>query len=232
VPGADLQCNQTAIPGKCAVNSVLDAVVLCTHTQDCEAVVHYPNGTDGCSEPVALLVHDGLTQSGAFMSPKVDTLSRVDSNSLKDTTLMAPDGSVLLPAEGEPGSGSAVDGSTGNQTYYGCIVADNVLLSGVLVTVLDGATTAEACCRMCRSNAQCQLFQYCDLPAGCSFQYGPYAIELKHQQCKLLSNSAVALPIGFVSAVVGTKIRLGACILHVGHIGPPLLFIICLLPLA
>ncbi|PRW45625.1 hypothetical protein C2E21_6054 [Chlorella sorokiniana] len=202
VPGADLQCNQTVIPGKCAINSVLDAVVLCTRVQDCEAVVHYPNGTDGCSEPVTLLVHDGLTQSGAFMSPKVDTLSRVDSNSLKDTTLMAPDGVVLLPAEVEPGSGAAADGSTGNQTYYGCIVANNVLLSGVPVTVLDGAATAEACCRMCRSNTQCQLFQYCDLPAGCSFQYGPYAIELKHQQCKLLSSSAVALPIGFPPAVV------------------------------
>lgn len=98
------------------------------------------------------------------------------------TTLMAPDGLVLLPEEGAP-SGGAAAGSA-NQTYYGCIVADNVLLSGSPVTVLDGAATAEACCRMCRNNSQCQIFQYCDRPAGCSFQYGPYAIELKHQQCE------------------------------------------------
>ena len=47
VPGADLQCNQSVIPGKCALNSVLDAVVLCIRTPDCEAVVHYPNGAVG-----------------------------------------------------------------------------------------------------------------------------------------------------------------------------------------
>lgn len=41
-----------------------------------------PAGVDGCGEPVSLLVHNGLTQSGAFVSPKVATLSRVDFNSL------------------------------------------------------------------------------------------------------------------------------------------------------
>ncbi|KAI7842434.1 hypothetical protein COHA_004073 [Chlorella ohadii] len=219
VPGADLQCNQTVIPGKCAVSSVLDAVILCTRVPGCEAIVHYPNGTDGCSDPVSLLVHDGLTQSGAFVSPKVDTLSRVDSNELQSTTLMAPDGTVLLAAEDATSGSAAADGGSANQTYYGCIVANNVLLSGNPVAVLDGAASPEACCRMCRSNSQCHLFQYCDRPAGCFFQYGPYAIELKHQQCKLLSNSAVALPIGFPPAVV----ERGAAVPFVG--GLPLEFL-------
>lgn len=91
---------------------------------------------------------------------------------------------MLLAAEDATSGSAAADGGSANQTYYGCIVANNVLLSGNPVAVLDGAASPEACCRMCRSNSQCHLFQYCDCPAGCFFQYGPYAIELKHQQCE------------------------------------------------
>lgn len=46
------------------------------------ALVCLAAGTDGCSEPVSLLVSDGLSQSTAFVSPKVATLSRVNFNSL------------------------------------------------------------------------------------------------------------------------------------------------------
>lgn len=51
-----------------------------------------PAGTDGCSEPISLLVRDALTQRGAFMSPFVATLSRVNAWSLVSA---APLGSAL-----------------------------------------------------------------------------------------------------------------------------------------
>lgn len=82
VPGADLQCNQTLIPGKCALSNTYDAIIVCVRTPDCQAVVHYFNGTDGCSDPVTLLVHNGLSQTTSFMSPKVATLSRLDFSEL------------------------------------------------------------------------------------------------------------------------------------------------------
>lgn len=44
VPGADIQCAQSLIPGKCALGSLTDAVITCITNPDCQAVVHYFNG--------------------------------------------------------------------------------------------------------------------------------------------------------------------------------------------
>ncbi|KAL4419965.1 hypothetical protein ABPG75_007063 [Micractinium tetrahymenae] len=200
VPGADIVCEQSLIPGKCALASTADAIITCVRTPDCLAVVHYVNGTDGCSEPVSLLVHDALTQSGAFMSPSVATLSRIDAGSLTDTTLMASDGLVaVLPANELPEAGVPTDSNT---TWLGCIVAHNVLMSGTLVDTLDNLVSAEECCHACRNNTGCNMFTYCGLTGGCSYSRGPRTLALNGGQCQLMYSEMVGGPFYFPPAVV------------------------------
>lgn len=46
VPGADIACPQSLVPGKCALGSIPDAVVTCAGMPECQAIVHYFDG--GC----------------------------------------------------------------------------------------------------------------------------------------------------------------------------------------
>lgn len=54
VPGADITCPQSLLPGKCAVNDTTDVVVLCIRTPECAAVVHYFRGALGRRRRVVL----------------------------------------------------------------------------------------------------------------------------------------------------------------------------------
>ncbi|PSC73227.1 serine threonine-kinase [Micractinium conductrix] len=201
VPGADITCPQSLLPGKCAVNDTTDVVVLCIRTPECAAVVHYFRGLDGCSQPVSLLVHDSLTQSGAFVSPTVATLSRIDTGSLRETTLMASDNAtvVLPPVEQLPADATEIS----NTTWLGCIITPNALMAGDVVEVVSGVATAEECCKRCRGDMRCNLFNYCKQPGGCTFSWGPRTLSLEQAQCELRFNEPVSLAEGgFPPAVI------------------------------
>ena len=104
--------------------------------------------------------------------------------------MMAVDGTVVLPPPGNTSAGNATapgGAGGGNATqleYLGCIIANNTLLSGTPLETRGGVDSAEACCRACRADARCQLFQFCDQPQGCTYQYGPYIHHLDHRQCE------------------------------------------------
>ena len=69
IAGSDLECpEQTAVPGKCALSSVADAMALCTGLPACEAVVHYRNGAWHLSAAARVLwsgAAAALSQRGA-----------------------------------------------------------------------------------------------------------------------------------------------------------------------
>lgn len=141
-----------------------------------------PAPVPSCLAPPAAAAADKWTSAGGstragFIADHIAL--HPTATAQKDATIMAANGTVLLPAE----DGAATGGDS-NQTYYGSILADNVLLSGQPLEVVDGVATAEECGRLCRSTDQCSLFQYCNQTGGCVFQYGPYTVELEHEQCE------------------------------------------------
>lgn len=50
--GGDLECNETLVPGRCAVASVSRAAILCGTQPDCDTVVYHAAGALlwGCSQ--------------------------------------------------------------------------------------------------------------------------------------------------------------------------------------
>ena len=85
------------------------------------------------------------------------------------------DGTVLLPSEAELAAGAnASDPST---AWLGCIVAEGALMDGTVVAVASNVATAEECCRACRANATCNVWNYCARAGGCRCGAAPCAWE-------------------------------------------------------
>lgn len=77
--GNDLEeCSGSVVPGKCAFRSPLDAADICAPIVSCRAVAVYPNGTDGCSTPVAILKDSGATATNSAVGPELYLLENVD----------------------------------------------------------------------------------------------------------------------------------------------------------
>lgn len=86
------------------------------------------------------------------------------------TYLQNGQATVILPDD-IPASLASVNGAelANSTVWLGCIVAQNAVMQGSLVVVLDGMDTAEQCCRACREwpDGECNVFNYCSEPSGC-----------------------------------------------------------------
>ena len=78
---------------------------------------------------------------------------------------MASDGTVLVPTDAE--LAAAANASDPSTAWLGCIVAEGALIDGSVVAVASGVATAEECCRACRANSTCNVWNYCAQPGGC-----------------------------------------------------------------
>ena len=82
-----------------------------------------------------------------------------------EALLMASDGIVLEPSEADLAAAAmASDPST---AWLGCIVAEGALMDGSVVAVVDGVATAEDCCRACRADSKCNVWNFCSQQGGC-----------------------------------------------------------------
>ena len=79
--------------------------------------------------------------------------------------LMESDGTVLLPTDAE--LAAAANASDPDTAWLGCIIAEGALIDGSVVAVASGVATAEECCRACRANSTCNVWNYCAQPGGC-----------------------------------------------------------------
>lgn len=76
----------------------------------------------------------------------------------------AASGPAAAPAPGAPALPLA-DNST---EWLGCMVGDvPALVDGTIVTTVSGLASAEACCRACRADVRCNVWNYCPGPEGC-----------------------------------------------------------------
>ncbi|KAL4431038.1 hypothetical protein ABPG75_006294 [Micractinium tetrahymenae] len=179
IAGADFSCPMSVLPGKCAYKKLLDAATMCVDALQCTAVVWFFNGTDGCSDPVAVLKSDGLSPDNTFVTPGVSTLQQVDNLPAVSSRLYLPDGQVILPSgaelEAAAAAAAAANRSLGNDTSWrGCFVGRHAIMDGDVVGVLPGVQTAEECCRQCRAlernnTPACNVVNYCNATAGCSY---------------------------------------------------------------
>ena len=74
--GGDFDCPGSILPGRCAFRSVHSAVSICSSMARCRSVLQYHNGTDGCSEPVAVLSTSWPTETNSYVAPTVDVLTK------------------------------------------------------------------------------------------------------------------------------------------------------------
>ncbi|KAL4452702.1 hypothetical protein ABPG75_008364 [Micractinium tetrahymenae] len=82
VAGNDMQCDGSVLPGRCAFASVDAAVQTCSTAADCDSVVIYYRGLDGCSNLTAvLLATDVSSSAAAFVSPTVASLTKEEDGS-------------------------------------------------------------------------------------------------------------------------------------------------------
>ncbi len=74
--GGDFACPGSAIPDRCAFENVVDAINICSSMSTCRSVLQYHNGTDGCSDPVAVLSTSWPTETNSYVAPTVDVLNK------------------------------------------------------------------------------------------------------------------------------------------------------------
>lgn len=179
IAGADFPCPMSVLPDKCAYRKLLDAATMCVDALQCTAVVWFFNGTDGCSEPVAVLKSEGLSPDNTFVAPRVTTLQQVDNVPAVSSRLYLPDGQVILPSDAEleaaAAEAAAANRSLGNDTSWrGCFVGRHAIMDGEVAGVLPGVQTAEECARRCRAlerndTPACNVFNFCNTTGGCSY---------------------------------------------------------------
>ncbi|PSC73546.1 Serine threonine-kinase CTR1 [Micractinium conductrix] len=210
--GADFSCPLSVLPGKCAYRRLLDAATMCVDAvNECRAVVWYFNGTDGCSEPVGVLKHDGLAPLNTYVAPGVTTLQQAEDLPAVSSRLYLDDGEAVLPSEQEEARAAAEAGSGGahgnDTTWRGCFIGRHAIMDGDVVGVLDGVPSAEACCRACRAlvNASvptCNAFTYCNQTEGCSYTEMDrgQSLTLAASQCELRWQSLT--PVGWPPTLV------------------------------
>lgn len=108
------------------------------------------------------------------------------------TMLMASDGVVLEPSQAD--LAAAANASDPSTAWLGCIVAEGALMDGSVVAVADGVATAEDCCRACRANSKCNVWNHCSQQGGCRWvaRPGSYqrACEALHQCCRVPTGTA------------------------------------------
>ncbi|KAI7843034.1 hypothetical protein COHA_003366 [Chlorella ohadii] len=192
--GGDFDCPGSILPGRCAFRSVHSAVSICSSMARCRSVLQYHNGTDGCSEPVAVLSTSWPTETNSYVAPTVDVLTK-KTDKMMTTMLMAADGVVLEPSEAD--LAAAANASDPSTAWLGCIMAEGALMDGSVVAVADGVATAEDCCRACRANSKCNVWNHCSQQGGCSFAassplLGQFTVNLTQGQCELRYQETVA----------------------------------------
>jgi hypothetical protein len=201
--GGDFDCPGSVLPGRCAFDSVLSAVSICSGMARCRSVLHYHNGTDGCSDPVAVLVTSWPTDTNSYVAPTVDTLTK-NSDRTVTSLLMATDGVVLEPTAAE--LAAAANASDPSTAWLGCIVAEGTLMGGTVLAVESGVTTAEGCCRTCRANSMCNVWNFCSRPGGCSYAgsspIGSFTVNLTQGQCELRRQDLVEPSPGWCAALL------------------------------
>lgn len=101
----------------------------------------------------------------------------------------------LVAAPGPDSPGDAVEGSAAaaiaatealaaSMAYMGCIVAEESVMAGDTVSLMNDVPTAEQCCQACRANPQCNVWSWCGSSQGCSYQDFSADVSLSAQQCE------------------------------------------------
>jgi hypothetical protein len=76
-------------------------------------------------------------------------------------------------AAADSAAASTADASRNSTAWLGCVVARNALMSGQRLELVTGVESAEACCRLCREDAdprgRCNVWNYCERAAGCRY---------------------------------------------------------------
>lgn len=100
--GGDFICPGTVIPDRCAFKDVLDAINICSSMATCRSVVHYHNGTSGCSDPVAVLTTAWPTGNNSYVAPTADVLTKNSDRAVRGEWWQSC--SVLVPCLGVVGT--------------------------------------------------------------------------------------------------------------------------------
>ncbi|PRW33664.1 serine threonine- kinase receptor R831 [Chlorella sorokiniana] len=208
--GADFECAGTMQPGACVFQSAFDAVAICAWLSECRAVTVFANGTDGHSEPAAVLKSSPLAPSNSFLAPSVYSVQRTEPFPLVALHLHPGEAEVVVPSDAEmlaetaeaAGGGGAAANST---AWLGCIVANNSLMAGAVVDVVDGVEAAEECCMLCRQTdgGACNAWHWCPQAGGCSYTEDRVEVTLQQYQCELRFQSLVAPKLGWPPALLG-----------------------------
>lgn len=79
--------------------------------------------------------------------------------------MIVPSDADLLAQAAEAGSSDPANSTT----WLGCIIANQTLMDGTVVDVVDGVEGAEECCRLCRetSGGACNAWNFCAGPITC-----------------------------------------------------------------
>ncbi|KAL4452701.1 hypothetical protein ABPG75_008363 [Micractinium tetrahymenae] len=86
------------------------------------------------------------------------------------------------------------DTYTVNTASGAVVLAPSVGWNASLIRLLPAQEVA-GCASACRADAQCMLFNHCDLPAGCNGT----APTLRYQDCQLLAMPCTAVPVAGVA---------------------------------
>jgi hypothetical protein len=70
IVGFDFACPGSVLDDMCALPSGLGAVLVCERLAECQAVVVYPQGLDGCSSELGVLKKSRATTTNARMAPR------------------------------------------------------------------------------------------------------------------------------------------------------------------
>ncbi|PRW59527.1 Serine threonine- kinase CTR1 [Chlorella sorokiniana] len=206
ISGDDLECPGSILTGVCAFSSEVDAAAVCAALPECRAVTFYGEGIDGCGGgPVALIKRSILSPDNEFVSPSVYTMEISERTAISSTYLQNGQATVLLPDDASASLASVNGAELANSSVWlGCIVAQNALMEGSVVAVLDSTESAEQCCRACREwpDGECNVFNFCSEAAGCSYEQGSNSVKLQAGECQLLHQQLVEPRFGWPPAVL------------------------------
>ncbi|PRW39194.1 serine threonine- kinase [Chlorella sorokiniana] len=225
--GGDLTCNGTLVPGMCAVAEYRQVSILCGNWSDCDAIVHYYAGLDGCSSPLFVLKSSRLASSG-YLAPSVATLTKLDQSVRLSRMVKAADGNFTLPSPEELAaatSGVDQNGTASDRPWLGCFSGPGLLPAGNVVGVVDGAPDADACCRACRQDAACNVWAWCPNPVGCNYTHDQRTFQFAGGQCELRFNELASADHAFPLTALskgGSVPFVGGAPLAVAVLQPPI----------
>jgi hypothetical protein len=171
--GGDLVCNESLVAGQCILASLSQTAITCGIWPDCDVVVYYSAGLDGCSAPMFRLMSTRLS-SGGFLGPFTSTLTKLDNAVRFGDMAKVSEGNYTRPSAEELAAATAgtnasvgTDGSSHGRPYLGCFSGPGLLMAGTVVGMVDGMEDAGACCHACRNDTTCNVWNFCPDPAGC-----------------------------------------------------------------